>query len=61
MVPDPMPAVSHLRPTADRDGQPYPMPLLSLTLPLTLIAPTSLEPSSPRALACLPLPGPQAN
>ena len=46
-----MPAVSNLRPTADRDGQPYPMPLLplTLTLPLTLIV--SPPPSGPLVLA----------
>jgi hypothetical protein len=44
MVPDPMPAVSNLRPPADRDGQPYLRPPLSLSLTLTLIAPA---PSSP--------------
>ena len=52
MVPDPVAGSLSSAPTVDRDGQPYLTPLLSLslTLPLTLIAPTSLVPSSPPAL-----------
>ena len=55
MVPDPVAGSLSSAPTVDRDGQPYLTPLLSLTLPLTLIAPTSLVPSSPRTFAS-PLP-----
>jgi len=58
----PLPAASNLNSTADRDGQPYLMPLLPLTLPLTLIVslPPSYPPALESSLVCLSL-SPPAN